>query len=496
MGRLAIDLQKTAQWGAKFLYISNAFFITAGFLIDSSFHIGTVILTPLSLLNIYFKLIQKKHTLLKNFGLLAMARYMLESIGPEMRQYFFMNDTEERPFNRIERADVYRKAKNIDSTEAFGSQLEFNHHELKLKHSFFPLAKKNVESFLLTFGEERKCENPYTITKPVMISAMSFGSLGSKAISSLSKGACLSGIPLNTGEGGLSKYHLNGGADIIFQIGTAKFGVRNNDNTLNENKLKKVSNHPQVKMIEIKLSQGAKPGKGGILPKEKITKEIAKIRGVSLKEDVISPERHVECNNPKNTIKFIQRIQKISKLPVGIKFCLGDEKEFLNLIKEMKKQKTFPDYLALDGAEGATGAAPKSFMDNVGIPLLPALDLVQGILIKEKVRNKLKIISSGKLINPGKQLTALAHGANAIYTARGFMLALGCIQALQCNKGSCPTGITTHNPILQRGLVIEDKAKRIANYVVNMDKEFKELLAAMGCKSIEELNKSYIYNVN
>jgi len=279
-------------------------------------------------------------------------------------------------------------------------------------------------------------------------------------------------------------------------MGTAKFGVRNNDNTLNEEKLKRVANHPKVKMIEIKLSQGAKPGKGGILPKEKITKEIAKIRGVPLGQDVISPERHVECDSPENTIKFIQRIQDVSQLPVGIKFCLGDEKEFLNLIKEMKKQNVYPDYMALDGAEGATGAAPKSFMDNVGIPLLPALDSIQKILIKEKVRDKLKIISSGKLINPGKQLTAMAHGADVIYTARGFMLALGCIQALQCNRGSCPTGITTHNPILQRGLIVEEKANRIANYMKNMEKEFKELLAAMGCKSVKELKKSHIYNVN
>jgi len=496
MSRLAIDLQKTAQWGAKLLYFSNISFAIAGLLVNNSYHVGTAILTPLSLLNIYFKHIQKKHTLLKNFGLLAIARYMLESIGPEMRQYFFMNDTEERPFNRIERADVYRKAKDIDSTEAFGSQLEFNHHEMKLKHSFFPIAKKNIESFSLTFGEERMCKNPYTIIKPIMISAMSFGSLGSKAITSLSRGAYLSNIPLNTGEGGLSKYHIKGGADIIFQMGTAKFGVRNNDNTLNEEKLKRVANHPKVKMIEIKLSQGAKPGKGGILPKEKITKEIAKIRGVPLGQDVISPERHVECDSPENTIKFIQRIQDVSQLPVGIKFCLGDEKEFLNLIKEMKKQNVYPDYMALDGAEGATGAAPKSFMDNVGIPLLPALDSIQKILIKEKVRDKLKIISSGKLINPGKQLTAMAHGADVIYTARGFMLALGCIQALQCNRGSCPTGITTHNPILQRGLIVEEKANRIANYMKNMEKEFKELLAAMGCKSVKELKKSHIYNVN
>ena len=463
MSRLAIDLQKTAQWGAKFLYFTTIVFLILGFLINPKFHIGSIILMFFSLLNIYYKVVQTKHTLLRNFGLVAMARYALESIGPEMRQYFFMSDTEERPFNRTERAEVYRKAKNIDSTEAFGSLLELNHHELKLTHSMFPKNKNNIEEYSLTFGENSP--NPYTITKPMMISAMSFGSLGAQAIRSLSKGAKLAGIPINTGEGGLSKYHLSGGADIIFQIGTAKFSVRNDDNTLNDDKLIRVAEHPQVKKIH-------------------------------KNKDVISPERHVECDTSKNTIKFIDRVKKVSKLPVGIKFCLGDEKEFRSLIKEMKKQKIFPDYISIDGSEGATGAAPKSFMDNVGIPLLPALDKIHNILLQEKIRNKIKIVASGKLISPGKQITAIAHGADAIYSARGFMLALGCIQALQCNKGTCPIGITTHNPILQRGLIVNEKSKRIEDYVKNCHKEFVELLAAMGCKSVKDLNKNKIYQAN
>ena len=494
MARLAIDLQKTAQWGAQILYFATIISIFVGFVINPSFHISSVILVFFSLINIYFKHFQSKHTLLRNFGLLAMGRYILESIGPEMRQYFFMSDTEERPFNRTERAEIYKKAKNIDSTESFGSLLDFNHHELKLKHSMFPKNKNSLEDYSLTFGE--KSENPYTITKPMLISAMSFGSLGAQAIRSLSKGANLAGIPLNTGEGGLSKHHLSGGADIIFQMGTAKFGVRNSDNTLNEEKLSKVAEHPQVKMIEIKFSQGAKPGKGGILPKEKITKEISKIRGVSMDRDVISPERHLECDTAKNTVKFIKKIQDISKLPVGIKFCLGDETEFRSLLKEMKKKKIFPAYIALDGSEGATGAAPKSFMDHVGVPLLPALDKIKKILKQEKVRDKIKIIASGKLISPGKQIIAIAHGADAIYSARGFMLALGCIQALQCNKGTCPVGITTHDPILQRGLIVNKKARRIQNYVNNCQREFIELLAAMGCNSVKDLKKSKIYQAN
>jgi glutamate synthase domain-containing protein 2 len=491
MTRLAIDLQKTAQWGAQTLYGGTIIFAGLGYFIHPYFHIGTTTLGGLSAFNFYLKHIQKKHTLLRNFGLLAVGRYVMESIGPEMRQYFFSSDTDERPFNRTERAEVYRKAKNIDSTEAFGSQLEFDHHELKLRHSMFPLKKEDVLPFSLPFGEE----NTYTITHPMMISAMSFGSLGAKAVESLSRGAKKAGIPINTGEGGLSKYHLRGGADVIFQMGTAKFGVRDDDSTLNDEKLCKIAEVPQVKMIEIKFSQGAKPGKGGILPKEKITKEIAEIRGVSMDKDIISPERHVECDTPENTVKFIKRVQDVSQLPVGIKLCLGDEEEFRTFVQEMKKQDVFPAYIALDGAEGATGAAPKSFMDNVGIPLLPALDIVQRILIEEGVRDRLKIVSSGKLISAGKQLTAIAHGADAIYSARGFMLSLGCIQALQCNKGTCPVGITTHDPVLQRGLDVEEKSTRVANYVRNVENDFNSLLAAMGCHSVAELNREKIYQM-
>ncbi len=492
MERLAIDLQKTAQWGAKFLYVANLGFIGLGVFTHPLFHIGTAITTPLSLANLYYKHGQNKHALLRNFGLLATARYFSESIGPELRQYFFSNDTEERPFNRLERSEVYQKAKDIDSTTSFGSQSDFSNKEMKLRHSMFPINHKEVEPFSVTFGEERAIKTKYTITNPMMISAMSYGSLGKNAVLALSKGAKKANIPANTGEGGLSPYHIEGGADIIFQMGTAKFGVRNEDGTLNDNRLKKVAATPQVKMIEIKFSQGAKPGKGGLLPKEKITKEIAEIRQVSMEKDVVSPERHVECDNPESTVKFIKHVQDVSKLPVGVKLCLGCEDDFRVLVKEMKKQKVFPDYIAVDGAEGGTGAAPKSFMDMVGMPLFDALDAVQKILIEEKVRDKLKVVAAGKLINAGSQIRAMAHGADAIYSARGFMMAIGCIQALQCNKGTCPVGITTHDPVLQRGLDVEQKSERVFNYVKNVHKDFTQLLAAMGCKNSNEISRKKI----
>jgi len=493
MERLAIDLQRTANLGSRALYVGMVGWTALGYLVHPGFYIGSVITAPFFLVNIYFKHIQTKHTILRNFGILGAARYILESIGPEMRQYFYMSDNEERPFNRTERAEVYRKSKDIDSASSFGSLKEFNHDELKIKHSFFPVLKKDVAKYKLTFGEERGIKNTYTINKPFLISAMSFGALGENAVRSLARGAKQAGIAINTGEGGYPKYHLMENPDIIFQMGTAKFGVRNLDGSLNDSKLKELSRDPRIKMIEIKLSQGAKPGKGGLLPKEKVTKEISELRGVPMGKDVISPERHIECTNVETTVKFIKKVQDISELPVGIKFCLGDEKEFEEFVKEMKKQDVFPDYIAVDGAEGGTGAAPKSFMDDMGIPIMPALDEVHGILCKEGVRKRLKIIASGKLINPGKQIAAMNHGADAIYTARGFMLAMGCIQALQCNKGSCPVGITTHDKTLQRGLIIEEKAIRVANYVKNLDHEFYEILSATGSKSFKDLRRDKIY---
>jgi glutamate synthase domain-containing protein 2 len=441
---------------------------------------------------------QKKYAVLRNFGILGQMRYILESIGPEFRQYLYASDTEEKPFNRVQREEVYNKAKNLDSTSSFGSQDQFNEHEIKIRHTMFPIPKDELEPYNVTFGEERGIKNTHTITKPLMISAMSFGALGQNAVRSLARGAKLAGITMNTGEGGYPKYHLLEKTDIIFQMGTAKFGVRNDDGTLNDEKLKKLSENPNIKMIEIKFSQGAKPGKGGLLPKEKITKEISVLRGVPMGQDVISPAGHAECTDSKSTVQFIKKVQDISKLPVGIKLVLGNEEQFRSLVKEMKKQSIFPDYIAIDGAEGGTGAAPKSFMDDIGVPLFPALKTVQEILVKEEVRDKLKIIASGKLINPGKQIIAIALGADAIYTARGFMLALGCIQALRCNKNDCPVGITTQNQKLQRGLDIKDKSIRVANYANNIDKEFKELLTATGSKNYKDLrhNKLYIPKVD
>ena len=493
MVRLAINLHKVSRiqnFMFPFMLLLTLFL---GYMFFSWIYYFSAFFGILTATNWYFMYGQNEHALLKNFGLLASMRYMIESIGPEMRQYLYLEDNEERPFNRHERSEVYRKAKDIDSAAAFGSQLNFSGDEIKIKHSMYPLSKDRVEEFSLTFGEERNLKTAYTINKPFMISAMSFGALGENAVRSLSRGAKMSGIPINCGEGGFPKYHLKERADIIFQLGTAKFGCRNEDNSLNDEKLKKITSLPEVKMVEIKISQGAKPGKGGLLPKSKISPEIAKLRGVKRDRDVVSPPHHVECKDPKTTVEFISRVQKISGLPVGIKICIGDFGEFRDLVLMMKKMKTFPDYIVIDGAEGGTGAAPKGFIDNVGVPLYSALYRVDEILRELKVRDKLKVVASGKLIIPGKQMTAMCLGADAIYSARGFMFSIGCIQALQCGGNTCPVGITTHDPTLQKGLVVSEKASRVANYVKNMEKDFYELLAATGVKSPRDLSRKNLF---
>ena len=489
----SVDLHKISRFANLAIPSMAVLFFLGGHYLSFYFHFLTVTFLLLTLVNLFYLFIQKKHTLLRNFGILGQARYIIESIGPEMRQYLFANDTEERPFNRIERSEIYRKSKGIDAASAFGSQLNFDNAEVKIRHSMYPVDKADIKPYSLTFGEERGLENSYTITKPYMVSAMSYGALGEKAVRALSRGARMAGIAMNTGEGGTPKYHMAEGGELIFQMGTAKFGVRNDDGSLNDDKLRKLCAEPTIKMVEIKLSQGAKPGKGGLLPKEKITKEISELRGVPMGKDVVSPAHHIECVCKKTTVAFIKRVQDIAMIPVGIKLCVGKTSDFLEIVLEMKAQNIFPDFIAVDGAEGGTGAAPKAFMDGYGMPLLPALYSVNKILVREGVRDKTKIIAAGKLINSSRQFIALALGADAIYSARGFMLSLGCIQAMLCGNNTCPVGITTHDPSLQKGLIVEEKAKRIANYVHGLEHDFYEMLAASGIRDTKDIKIDQLY---
>jgi len=494
--KVTIDLPKMAKAANFGIPVLAVIFFFSGWKLSFYFHFLTVFFLFLTVINFFYRHVQTSHTVLRNFGVLGQARYMMESIGPELRQYFFASDTEERPFNREERSEVYRKSQNIDSASSFGSQKQFDAEEIKIRHSMYPTAKENVKPYAVTFGEERGLESAYTMTRPMSISAMSYGALGERAVRSLARGAKLAGITMNTGEGGYPKYHLMEGCDLIFQLGTAKFGVRDEEGLLDDKKLSDLAQKEQVKMIEIKLSQGAKPGKGGLLPKEKITEEISELRGVPQGEDVVSPTNHLECVDVESTVRFIERVQRVSGLPVGIKLCVGCIHEFHDLVLEMKRLDIFPDYISVDGAEGGTGAAPRAFMDNYGVPLFPALHQVNTVLKDENVRDRLKIMASGKLIGPGRQMIAYCLGADAIYSARGFMLSLGCIQALQCGNNTCPVGITTHDPELQAGIDIPKKAIRIKNYVDNIEHDYYELLAATGKTCTRELSISNLYVPN
>ncbi|MEM7138597.1 MAG: FMN-binding glutamate synthase family protein [Myxococcota bacterium] len=491
--RISVNLDRMAKTANAAIVGALIGSALLGYYVSFYFHFATVFFLLLNALNFYWRHLQSTHTLLANFGFLAQVRYLVESVGPEFRQYLFASDVEERPFSRNERAEVYRKAKGIDSSGAFGTQREFETGCITLRHSFFPVSKDELHPFRLTFGEERGLDTAFTIERPVIVSAMSFGALGSNAVRALARGAAKAGVPLNTGEGGHPKYPLMEKADLIFQMGTAKFGVRDADGRLDDAKLEALAATERVKMVEIKFSQGAKPGKGGLLPAEKISEEISELRGVPMGIDVVSPPRHPECSDTASTVSFIRRVQEVAGLPVGVKFCLGRDVELRALLREMKTQGVFPDYITVDGAEGGTGAAPKSFMDGLGLPVFESVPAVDSMLIEEGIRPKLKLLASGKLIDARRQLIAMSLGADACLTARGFMLALGCIQALQCNQNTCPVGITTHDPHLQRGLDIEAKSVRVANYVNGLSHDHQEMLAALGRCSAKELSPDNLY---
>lgn len=435
--------------------------------------------------------LQNESTLRKNYPVIARFRYGLEHLGEFLRQYMFAGDREELPFNRAERSWVYRAAKNVDSTVAFGStnNLKTPGTVYFVNCPFPTLEEDAVEPGEVIVGPYAK--TPYKTKSIFNISGMSYGALSIPAIKSLSHGAKLSGIWLNTGEGGLSPYHLEGGADLIFQIGTAKFGVRNKEGGLSEEKLKEVAAHPEVKMFELKLSQGAKPGKGGILPASKITPEIAKIRGIEMGKDAISPNRHPEINNVQNLLDMIQYIRETTGKPVGFKTVIGAYGWIESLCKEIDKRgiESAPDFITIDSADGGTGAAPMSLLDSMGIPIKESLPIVIDILEKYKLKDRIKVIASGKLIHPSEAVWALCAGADFVVSARGFMFALGCIQALKCNKNTCPTGITTHDHKLQYGLDPRNKAVRVANYANNLHHEIGIIAHSCGVTEPRRLKR-------
>ncbi len=416
---------------------------------------------------------QTKQTIRRNYPVIGRFRYIFEELGEFFRQYFFALDREEMPFNRAQRSWVYRAAKGVDNTIAFGSTLNLSPcgTPIFVNCPYPTLEEDAAPTAQVTIGPHSR--EPYAAKSVFNVSGMSYGAISRPAVLALSNGSRMAGNWMNTGEGGLSPWHLEGGADIVFQIGTAKYGVRNDDGTLSDDKLREIAAHPTVKMIEIKLSQGAKPGKGGILPGEKVTEEIAKIRGIPAGTDSISPNRHPEINSTDDLLNMVEHVRNVSGLPTGFKTVVGAWGWLDEMFTEIKRRgiESAPDFITIDSGDGGTGAAPMSLMDNVGLPLRESLPLVVDLLEKHGLKDRIKVIASGKLINPADVAWALCMGADFVTSARGFMFALGCIQALQCNKNTCPTGITTHNRKLQRGLVPEDKAERVRQYSETMCKE-------------------------
>jgi glutamate synthase domain-containing protein 2 len=437
---------------------------------------------------------QNKHAIRRNYPVIGRFRYLFEKQGEFFRQYFFAMDREELPFNRAERSWVYRAAKNVERTVAFGStrNLEPTGTIMFMNCAFPTLEEDAVPPSTVTYGPH--CREPYISESLFNISAMSFGALSATAVKALSNGAAKAGCWMNTGEGGVSEYHLASGADIVFQIGTAKYGVRDEHGQLCDKMLATLAAKPQIKMFEIKLSQGAKPGKGGILPGKKVTEEIARIRGIMPGVDSISPNAHPDIKSVQDILTMVNRVREGTGKPVGFKAVIGESLWLRALFEEINLQGTefAPDFITIDSADGGTGAAPQPLMDYVGLPLKESLPLVINLLAEYGLRDRIKIICSGKLITPSKVAWALAMGADAVNSARGFMFALGCIQAMQCNKDTCPTGITTHNPKLQRGLDPIDKAERVANYHKYIQYGVGLLAHSCGVKHARKLDRQHV----
>ncbi len=436
---------------------------------------------------------QKKHTVLRNYPVIGRLRFFFEDLGEYFRQYFFSNDREEMPFNRATRGWVYKEAKNAGGIIGFGSTNDITTPGsiLFVNHPYPVLEEDRLPTPSVLIGEGY-CDQPFEAKSIVNISGMSFGAISQPAVTALSRGAGEAGCWLDTGEGGLSPYHLEGNCDIIMQIGTAKYGIREHDGRFSPQKAKELARH--VKAFEIKLSQGAKPGKGGVLPGEKVTEEISRIRGIPVGESSISPNRHPDIANVDELLDKIAYIRNLTGRPVGVKTAIGGW-VFMNDLCDaiLRRGPEFaPDFLAIDGGEGGTGAAPQTLMDHMALPIAEALPRVVDALIQADLRERVRVIAAGKLVTSARAAWALCVGADFVNSARGFMFALGCIQALRCHQNTCPTGVTTHNKRLQRGLVVGEKYLRVANYCTNMNKEIDMIAHACGCRHARELKREHV----
>ena len=436
---------------------------------------------------------QKKHSVLRNYPVIGRLRFFFEEMGEYFRQYFFAGDREEMPFNRATRGWIYREAKNEGGIIGFGSTNDLREPGsiIFVNHPYPVLEEDRLPTPSLVIGQGY-CRHPFEAKSIVNISGMSFGAISTPAVRSLSRGAGVAGCWMDTGEGGLSPYHLEGKCDIIMQVGTAKYGIRNFDGSFSPDKAKELAH--VVRAFEIKLSQGAKPGKGGVLPGAKVTAEISRIRGIPEGQDSISPNRHYDIANVDQLLDKIAYVRELTGRPVGVKTAIGGW-GFINELCEavLRRGREYaPDFLAIDGGEGGSGAAPQTLMDHMSLPIAEALPRVVDSLLQSDLKDRIRVIAAGKLVTSARAAWALCVGADFVNTARGFMFALGCIQALRCHTNTCPTGVTTHNKRLQRGLVVEEKYQRVANYVRNVNKEIDMIAHSCGCRHARELKREHV----
>jgi glutamate synthase domain-containing protein 2 len=440
---------------------------------------------------------QTQHTVLRNYPVIGHFRYFSETVGEFMRQYHYLPDWEERPFNRLERAWIYRTAKGISNLISFGS-------ETAPAFAFRPAAFPVLDEETAAWAPKRigvasgpgACREPYDAPAFFNISGMSYGALSHAAVSALSRGAKMGGVWMATGEGGLARYHLEGGCDLVMQIGTAKYGVRDAAGNLSDARLREISAHPQVRMFEVKLAQGAKPGKGGILPGAKVTEEIAAIRGIPVGEPSISPNRHLDIGNIAELGAFVDHVRRVTGKPVGVKVVVGQEAFLDAWFGDCAANPAHcPDYVQVDGGEGGTGAAPAPLADYVGLPITQALPIVAAARARHGLAGRIRIVASGKLVTPDKVAWALCMGADFVSSARGFMFALGCIQAMKCGSGHCPTGVTSADPRLIRGLDPTDKAVRVMHYAQRVRDEVEVIAHACGLSSAAGFRPEHVTGI-
>ena len=436
---------------------------------------------------------QKQHTILRNFPIIGRLRYFFELQGKYFRQYLFSGDRAELPFNRATRAWVYKNAKNKGGIVGFGSTYDLREPgAIIFVNAAFPILEEDQLPTPSLYIGEGYCQYPYEARSIINISGMSYGAISAPAVRSLSLGAAKASCWLNTGEGGLAPYHTEGGCDIIMQIGTAKYGVRDENGNFSPARAKEIA--PLVKAFEIKLSQGAKPGKGGVLPGSKVHAEIAAIRGIPAFHDSISPNRHHDIGSIDELLDKVAYIRELTGRPVGVKTAIGGW-HFINELCDIILRRGLeyaPDFLTIDGGEGGSGAAPQTLVDHAGLPIAEALPRVVDALIESGLKPRICVIAAGKLVTSAHGAWALCVGADFVNTARGFMFSLGCIQAMRCHLNTCPTGVTTHNPRLQHGLVVEEKYLRVANYAMNVNKEIGMIAHSCGVRHARELRREHV----